>query len=112
MAALNTRRMSKDECEKRGWRYGDVDCFCYHSKRWRDLFGVIDLIAIADTIVGIQFTSRANISSRHKKMLESDDAMAWLETGNRLLVWGWDRVKDGRKLVPRLKEVELALSDF
>ncbi len=110
--ALNTRKLSKDECDRRGWSWADADCWNPYSKRWRDLFGFIDLVALTGKITAIQFTSRTHVSERKQKLLEIEDARRWLEGGGRILVWGWRKVREGRRMIPDLREVEVTLADF
>lgn len=57
----------------------------------RDLFGIIDILAIKEGqfgAFGIQCTSKANISSRIKKAMSNPKILLWLKTGNTFEVWG------------------------
>jgi len=63
----------------------------------------------------VQVTSRGNMSSRRKKIIESEAAALWLQApGRRIILHGWDKVagvkKDGSpsmRMVPRLKREEI-----
>lgn len=92
------------ECRKRGWIAGVVERripFPKPQGTTIDLFGVIDLIAIAPaddpllgrpTIVGIQATGgTANHAHRRTKILAEPRMRAWLETGARLELWSWNQ---------------------
>lgn len=68
------------------------------AKRRIDLFECIDVVALNESYgctVGIQATSRANVSARIAKIKELPAARTWLACGNKLEVWGWDK-RDGR----------------
>lgn len=58
----------------------------------KDLFGVIDIVAIrrGETgVLGIQATSMANVSARVAKAKTKGELRTWLACGNRFEVWGW-----------------------
>ncbi|MEI6085647.1 MAG: hypothetical protein WCS70_15290 [Verrucomicrobiota bacterium] len=63
----------------------------------RDLFGIIDLVAIAvdEPLLGIQATSLSNVSTRIVKARASSGLAVWLRTGARFIVIGWAK-RDGR----------------
>lgn len=71
----------------------------------RDLFGIIDLVAIAidEPILGIQATSLGNVSARVAKAQGSSALAVWLRTGARFVVIGWAK-RDGR-WVPKIVEL-------
>lgn len=95
-----TRDLALLICRRRGWRTEDAtttDRFPTGG-RFRvykhDLFGLLDLLAVGQldgrrTLVGIQFTSASNISTRIAKFRASDWTNELLETGMVLLVWGF-----------------------
>lgn len=61
----------------------------------RDLFGWCDIIAVRPSGKGtvyVQTTSRANQSSRLKKIIASKEAIDVLLAGNTILVHGWAQV--------------------
>lgn len=71
----------------------------------KDLFGCIDLVALDGRpgVLGIQATSRSNVSARVRKIQEEcwPAAEAWLLAGNRLEVWGWGKMKPRGEKRPR-----------
>ena len=76
--------------------------WCQFSKRRKDLFGFIDILAIKDgRIVGVQATSGDNTSSRVKKIKAEPKAQAFFDAGGKILVIGWRKKvtknKDGSK---------------
>ena len=68
-----------------------VERWIPQTRRRKDLFGFIDLVAItADHTFGIQATSTGNMSSRLEKIRGSELARLWLSTpSRRLCVIGW-----------------------
>ena len=80
---------------KHGWTVQVVERWCSFSRRRIDLFGVIDVLAINDSLtIGIQTTSGSCVSARIKKSLESDQLVRWLSGQNRkFFVHGWRKLK-------------------
>lgn len=70
----------------------------------QDLFGIIDVVAVGDDIVGVQATSASNVSSRVAKVTESEALPVLRKAGIRVLVHGWS--KRGNRWV--LREVDLS----
>lgn len=98
-------------------------CMCGMVERWiprarirKDLFGIIDIIALEPGrgIVGVQSTG-TDFSSHNTKLAVENVAasIAWLEAGGHLELWAWRKVKvkrGGRAMVyePRIKVYQLA----
>lgn len=77
-----------------------------HSKTRRDLFTIIDVLAVSDTaIVAVQSTSAGNVASRVTKMAESEALPVLLKAGIKVFVHGWSKRANGRWT---LREVELS----
>lgn len=109
------------ELRKRGWTAQVVEQHLPFPKPFgtkRDLFGVIDIVAIvpatadpvdlpyrdaaglAGAILGIQATSAltgGNHSARRTKILAEPRARAWVEAGGRLELWSWSKRGDRGK---------------
>ena len=68
-------------------------------KRRQDLFGVIDIVAIGDRVVGIQTTSASNLAARRTKAEEEPRLARWLKAGCRfeLHAWGLKGARGKRK---------------
>ena len=67
------------------------------AKKRNDLFGMFDLLAIHtgdQTIVGVQITSKSNISSRIKKLRCNPVYLDWLKCRGSVLVLVWYKVKN------------------
>lgn len=82
----------------------------------KDMLGFIDIVELRDEqIVGIQCTSGSNHSKRVIKIKTEcrEAAIAWINTGARIEVWGWRELK---KKVNRkswqARIVELGLEDL
>tara|TARA_B100000949_G_scaffold67649_1_gene60101 strand:- start:2017 stop:2325 length:309 start_codon:yes stop_codon:yes gene_type:complete len=79
-----------------------VESFNSFTKQRKDLFGFIDILAIKqDETLAIQATSRSNISSRVKKIAESETVGAVREANWRIEVWGWAKI-NGRWQLKRV----------
>lgn len=95
---VNSRKKLKEE----GWLVEKVEYFNFITKRKKDLFGFIDLLALKDgETLAVQATSKAHISDRVKK-IESDELHEQLsavrEAGWRIEVWGWYKDKNRWKV--------------
>lgn len=70
-----------------------------------DLFGFIDILAIKDgETLAVQTTSASNISSRIRKIAESEHVAAVREAGWRIEVHGWKKNAQ-RRWVCRIEDV-------
>lgn len=93
---------------------------CAITERWnqfarirQDLFGFIDVLAVADRMIAVQTTSGSNVSARVKKIKQVEAARNWLEAGHRIVVHGWRQVgKAGQRKRWEVREVEISLHDF
>lgn len=64
----------------------------------KDLFGILDLIAIRDNrIVGIQCSGITGVSEHVKKIEESDAAIPWIMAGGLIEVWAFKKVPHGKQ---------------
>lgn len=84
------------ECRKRGWLVQNVEqTIRIPGGRTfkRDLFGVIDLVAVTpDGILGIQATATsAHHAHRRTKVLAEPRLKRWLEAGGRFAIWSWSK---------------------
>lgn len=75
------------------------------ARRRNDLFECWDILAIRDgETIAVQTTSRANVSSRMRKIAEKESTLHLRKAGWRLLVHGWDKGPDGKHRV-RVEDV-------
>ena len=89
-----------------------VERYNSFSGKRKDLFGFIDAILIEnDILFGLQITSGNCVPARIKKIKSEckESAIAFLKTGNKILVIGWRKLKStGRqKWHPRIHEITL-----
>ena len=75
-----------------------------HARVRQDLFGVVDVLAVGEDIVGVQATSGSHVAARVAKLTESPALPVLRKAGVRVLVHGWRKVR-GRW---RLREVDLS----
>jgi hypothetical protein len=107
-----TQRTLK-ELRKRGMVCDVAEYWNQFSRRRRDLFHFVDIVALGESITGIQCTSGSNGAARKTKIATEcgDAARAWLSSGGRIEVWSWRKVgqRGKRKLwEPRIEEITLA----
>ena len=102
------------ECRNRGWHAQVVEQTIPRTWIKRDLFGVIDIVAITPTgILGIQATGGGHNAARRDKILAEPRALAWLQAGAALAVWNWEKqgARTSRK-VWTLREVVVTAAEF
>lgn len=92
---------------KQGCLAAVVEKWNAHARLRQDLFGILDVLCLSPdgTTIGVQSTSRSNISSRAAKMAESDNLGLLRRCNWRLLIHGWDKDSKGRY---RVKEVDVS----
>jgi len=61
----------------------------------QDLFGFIDVIAISsiEGIIAIQCTGPSGHADHKRKILENRYAPAWLQSGGKIELWSWRKLK-------------------
>jgi hypothetical protein len=81
----------KDE----GWPLVQVvEHYNAFTKRKHDLFGIIDVMAVGDKgILMVQVTSRGNMSSRIRKIADSEAIDHLRDADIQIIVEGWDKHK-------------------
>lgn len=79
--------------KRRGFVAQIVERWNPFAKVRQDLFQVIDIVAVnkQGDLLGIQVTTRSNMSSRRAKVRESLGAKYWA-THNQIQVHGWQKV--------------------
>ena len=83
--------------ESRGYKCDLVESYNHFSRRKKDLFNIFDILAIGNgETVGIQITSKSNMSSRIKKISESEFLPELVRSGWKILVLGWYKKENGR----------------
>jgi hypothetical protein len=73
-----------------GWPAQVVERWCQFSRKRKDLFGCIDIVAlIKGRIVGIQACAGASHAARKVKALDQPHLQSWLDAGGLFVVWSW-----------------------
>lgn len=102
---MTPTQRSLDHLRKAGYLVAVVEKWNPHAQIRQDLFGFIDILAIREgEVLGVQATSRGNISSRVNKITEHENLSAVRKSGMRIVVHGWGKLKAGWTL----KEVDLS----
>ena len=101
------------ECKKRGWTAQVVEQTIPRTFIKRDLFGIIDILAITpDGLLGIQATSGTNHSARIAKARQEPRLATWLRAGAHFAVWSWAKRGDrGKRKLWALREESVYESD-
>ena len=77
-----------------GYTAAVVEYWNPHTRTRHDLFGFIDILAIRPgETLGVQATSRGNVSARVRKIADHPNLPAVREAGWRLEVHGWSQAK-------------------
>ena len=99
--------------KSQGYRTAITEHWNGFVKRRQDLYGFIDVLAIAPSMLAIQTTSGTNVSARVTKILDSEAAKEWIEAGHRIIVHGWSK-RGGRGEMKRwrCREVEILKEMF
>lgn len=87
-----------------GYTVEVVEHFNYFTKTRKDLFGIIDILALRDNeTLAVQTTSYSNMSARSHKIADSDKIGAIRKAGWRFLIHGWHKV--GNRWQVKIKDV-------
>ena len=81
----------------------------WRKKKRRDLFNIFDVVAVRPDftgVLGLQITSWSNVSARLNKIKTSPEALAWLNRGNQIEIWGWKQ-KSNKRWEAKRKEVHV-----
>jgi hypothetical protein len=100
------RRLTKDHYHDRGCRYVRVDSWNAFAGVANDLLGAFDGLAFSAGagIIGVQLTSKSNMSARRRKLRENPLVASWLESGGKVELIGWH--KPGNRWEPVVERLE------
>jgi len=90
---------SLDYLRKQGYTCQVVERWNPYGRVRVDLFGFIDIVGIKKGytgVLGIQTTTRKNISARVLKIKREPVSKVWLLASNRIIVHGWEKNKLGK----------------
>lgn len=89
-ASKSPTQRSLEYLRKQGYTVQVTERWNPYARVRVDLFGFIDMVAVKDKeTLGVQTTSKVNITTRMKKILTLPEAKTWLGAGNRIIVHGW-----------------------
>lgn len=115
MAGISNTSRTLEYIRSQGWEADIAERWIRNPKMpaggyRKDLFGIIDIIALGDRqgAIGIQSCGQS-FAEHNRKLLESPMSLKWIKKGNMLILIGWRKVleKRGGKLKiwsPRIKE--------
>lgn len=89
MAGLSPTQRSLRRLREQGLQAQVVEHWVPRVNIRRDLFGVIDIVAMADRVLGVQTTSTSSMSARLRKCEQSALLEMWLRAGCGFEVHGW-----------------------
>lgn len=115
MATLSSER-SLQECKRLGLTAGKVERFVQQAGRFGrrfDLWGWVDIMAIADEyVIAIQSCSMSGRSA-HLKKIEGDEKVLaalhrWVAVpGCRAELWAWRKLKKGKRMLWTVDRMDL-----
>lgn len=92
---MNISQRSQLRWKEQGYLVANVEKWNAFTKTRHDLYGCIDILAIGNKeTVAIQTTSKNNMSSRIRKIEDSEVLTVMLESNWRVVVEGWYKVKN------------------
>lgn len=95
-----------------GWLVQVVERWNPYAKIRQDLYGFIDLLAIKrGRILGVQVTSGSSHAARVKKILATEAAILWLESGAELEVRSWRRLGKKGTRRPYSERIQIITPD-
>ena len=97
MAGKSPTKLSLELMRARGYTCAIVEHWNSFARIRQDLFGFVDVLCLGDgEIIGVQTTSRSNMSARAKKIREHENLLPVLDSGMRVLIQGWEKNKSNR----------------
>ena len=94
MAKASPTQLTLKRLRGLGYRCAIVEKWNSHVKIRQDLFGIIDVLAVGNgETVAVQCTTYTNVSSRVKKIADSDAIDDIRDAGWKVLVHGWRKPK-------------------
>ena len=92
---MTPNQLSLRHLREQGYIADVVEQNIPHAKFKRDLFGIIDIVAVGNgETLGVQTTSADHVSHRRVKIKESGMLPLLTDAGWRVVIHGWR--KDGR----------------
>lgn len=96
--ATNLNQITRKRLTDLGYLVENVEKYNTFSRKKNDLWGFIDFLAIRrDEVLAVQVTSKANMSTRRKKITEHENVGKVREAGIRIELWGFYKEKGKRE---------------
>lgn len=96
---MTPTQRSLEKLREDGYTCEVVERWNAHTKQRKDLFGIIDILAIRQNeVVGVQTTSASSVSARVKKIADSELTPKIRDAGIKIIVHGW-----GKRVVGKYK---------
>ena len=81
---------------EQGYKPWIVEHWNHFARKRQDLYGCIDILAIGNgETLAVQTTSRSNVATREKKIVENEYYLEMVRSGWKVQVHGWGKLKDG-----------------
>ena len=96
----STTQLSLNYLRKLGYTANIVEHWNSFAHIRQDLFGFIDIVAIKTGelgVLGVQSTSKSNISTRRRKIESLPEYIVWKGASNRIVIHGWAKSKKRNK---------------
>jgi len=98
-----------NELRRQGYKADVVERWIPQAKQRKDLFGIIDVVAIGGgETIGVQCTSASNMAARVTKIEDAEVTRDLREAGWRLLVWGWRKRTQGKQKRWTYREIDVS----
>ena len=95
---MSPTQLTLRELRRLGYRAEVVEKWNPHAFVRQDLFGIIDVLAVGHgETIGVQCTTKHNLSSRERKMADSEAIGDLREANWTLLLHGWSQPAKGRR---------------
>lgn len=109
--SISPTQLALAECRRRGWDAEVVEKTLPRCFIKKDLFGVIDVVAMANgTLLALQVTSGPHHANRKDKALAEPRLKRWLLCGGRFAIWSYTlRGMKGRRKLWTLREEYITL---
>ena len=92
---MSPTQLTLRKLREEGWLCEVVERWVPGANIRKDLFGWIDIVALRDgETLAVQCTSYSNISTRSKKIAESDSIAQVRKAGWSIWVMGWRKVNN------------------
>lgn len=104
--ATNLNQITRKRLEENNYLVENVEKYNAFTKRKNDLWGFIDFLAIKrDEVLAVQVTSKANMSTRRKKITEHENLSIVREAGIRIELWGFYKEKGKREWQLKIEDL-------